>query len=68
MTWHIWGRNNDELAFEFKDGEKHVFISIEADGGFGYTIKRNGHFEPGKFTLEHAEGVAGEINEALGHS
>jgi hypothetical protein len=64
MTWKVWAIDDDELCFEFMDGEKHVIVSIERDQ-FGYAVKRGDKFEPGRYNLDCAGMVADEINDAI---
>lgn len=65
MPWKVWA-NDDELAFEFIEGKKHVVVSFETDGQrFAYAIRRGDKFNPGAHGTDDPIAIADEINEAI---
>ncbi len=67
MTWKVWA-DDDELCFEFIEGDRHVIVAIEKTQDlvkFGYAVKRGDEFEPGRYNLNAPGMVADDINDAI---
>lgn len=66
-SWKVFAKNN-ELKMELRDGDQHILISVEKTGDsvqFGYAVKRNGMFKPGRYDLDSAGMAADDINDAI---
>lgn len=66
MKWQpkIWS-DDGEVAFEWKQGQKHAIVSFDGDGGYGYAMLAQDRFRAGSQNMPAANTMPSDLKDYL---